>query len=395
MKIETNKNYKILIVDDQQINLQLLGSLLREHNYDVEVAMNGKQALDILTNSSDYDLVLLDVNMPVLNGFKVCKAMRKQDSLREIPVIFLTALLEPESIITGFEAGGQDYVTKPFNVVELLARVNTHLELKKSKDKLKMVNKMLEEKVAEHTKELQQSNANLETANRELETLDIAKSEFLHIIGHEINTPLNGIIGFISLLKDELKTTELYEYVHNIDDSAQRLLSFARISLQITELRTKKETLKKESVHLGELLMTVENDTANELEAKGIVLSVEKDVSQTEISGDKELILFCFKTILLNSVKQSENNSAITIKIDPNNEKTVCSFIDQGKGFSPYALKNLFKLFSTGKDHIDGNDGLALSLVKIIMDAHNGEIEVQNNQTSGATVRLTFYNNNI
>ena len=395
MKMETNKNYKILLVDDQQINLQLLGSLLREHNYNVGVAMDGKQALDILTKSSDYDLVLLDVTMPVMNGFKVCKAMRKQDSLREIPVIFLTALEETESIINGFAAGGQDYVTKPFNAVELLARVNTHLELKKSKDKLKMVNKMLEEKVAERTKELQQTNANLETANRELETLDIAKSEFLHIIGHEIYTPLTGIIGFISLLKDEVKTTELYEYVHNIDESAQRLLSFARISLQITELRTKKETLKKKYYHLGELLMTVENDTANELKAKGIGLSVERDVSQTNILGDKELILFCFKTILLNSVKHSENNSAITIKIDPDNEKTVCSFIDQGKGFSPYALKNLFKLFSTGKDHVDGNDGLDLSLVKIIMDIHHGEIEVQNNQTSGATVRLTFYNNNI
>lgn len=393
--METNKNYKILLVDDQQINLQLLGSLLRGHNYNVGVAMDGKQALDILTKSSDYDLVLLDVNMPGMNGFKVCKAMRKQESLREIPVIFLTALEETESIVNGFEAGGQDYVTKPFNAIELLARVNTHLELKKSKDKLKMVNKMLEEKVAERTKELQQTNDNLETANRELETLDMAKSEFLHIIGHEINTPLNGIIGFISLLKDEVKTTELYEYVHNIDESAQRLLSFARISLQITELRTKKETLKKVYNHLGELLMTVKNDTANELKAKEIELSIERDVSQTNILGDKELILFCFKTILLNSVKHSKNNSAITIKIDPDNEKTVCSFIDQGKGFSPYALKNLFKLFSTGKDHIDGNDGLDLSLVKIIMDIHHGEIEVQNNQTSGATVRLTFYNNNI
>lgn len=391
----TDKSQKILIVDDEQMDISLLSNLLRKQDYTVEIAKNGKQALETLISSSDYDLVLLDVNMPVMNGFKVCEAMRKQEDLKEIPVIFLTAQSDTESIISGFDAGGQDYVTKPFNAVELLARVKTYLELKKGKDELRMTNKMLEEKVAERTKALQKANDDLGKANRELETLDMAKNEFLNIISHEINTPLNGIMGFIGLLKDELKTTELSRYVYNIDVSAQRLFSFARVSLQITELRTKKKPLKKEYFPFAELFKSLEKDAVREMGAKKIGLSVEGEVSQTNLYGDKDLILFCFEKILLNSVKHSGKNSLITIKVEPDGEKTVCAFIDQGKGFSSYALKNLFKLFSTGNEHIDGNKGLDLSLIKIIMDIHHGEIEVWNNPTSGATVRLTFQNDQV
>ncbi len=387
-----SKNYHLLIVDDQQINIQLLENLLMKNGYAVTLATGGNQALEILRTTKDFDLVLLDVDMPGMNGFEVCRAMRKQKHLKEIPVIFLTALSDTEDIVAGFEAGGQDYVTKPFNAVELLARVQTYLELKKGKDELRKMNKKLEEKVTQRTAALRQANADLEAANRELESLDTAKTEFLRIISHELNTPLNGMMGFINLMKEEVKTDQQYIYLAHIDESARRLLALARVSLQITELRTQNTPLQKAFCPPAEILKTIEADTALEIKAKKINLVVRNGETQPYIFGDPKLISFCFQKIILNAVKHSENNTTLTLHFDSGRENTVCSFVDQGTGFSSYALQNLFKLFSTGREHVDGNEGLDLSLVKIIMDLHNGAIEVKNNENTGATVQLTFPN---
>ena len=212
-------NHKILIVDDQQKNIQVLGSLLRLENYIVGVATNGKQALEILIESNDFDLVLLDVNMPIMNGFEACRAIRKNENLKEIPIIFLTALVDTESIVKGFDVGGQDYVTKPFNSKELLARVSTQLELKHNRDKLKQVNKWLEKKVVERTEELN-------IANGKLLQLDTAKTEFLNIISHEIRTPLNGIVGPLTILNEFQLPPDVTSMIEVLDESAKRLADF-------------------------------------------------------------------------------------------------------------------------------------------------------------------------
>jgi two-component system sensor histidine kinase/response regulator len=390
METIKEKQFSILAVDDNPKNIQVIGSILREAGYSVGFAFDGKQALLLLKGNNYYDLVLLDVNMPVMNGFETCKAMRKEDKLKEIPVIFLTALVEPDDIINGFEAGGQDYVTKPFNSKELLSRVKTHLELKHAKDQLKRVNQWLEEKVEERTKELQEANSKLEAANRELETLDKAKTDFLSIISHEINTPLNGIIGFIDILKDELTNSELYEMLRYLEISARRLEHFSMVSLRITELRTKNRLVKKEDIRLDHLIETTKENLAEQIEAKGINLCIEGEVNNSNIFGEKELIKFCFASILKNAINYSAKGDVITIRINSDREQTVCSFIDQGNGFSPNALNNLYQLFAPGEHHVEGNKGLDLALVKFIMDAHKGEIKVSNNAAQGAAVTLTF-----
>ena len=145
-------------MDDNSKNIQLIGSILEEAGeYAIRFATNGRQALELLFESGDYDLVLLDIMMPVMNGYETCKAMRQNERLRETPVIFLTAHNEPEQIVAGFEAGAQDYVPKPFNSKELLSRIKTHLELKKSRDDLKAFNEQLEEMVKERTRELEET----------------------------------------------------------------------------------------------------------------------------------------------------------------------------------------------------------------------------------------------
>ena len=135
-KIESKpKNDHVLIVDDTLKNIQLLGAILREHNYQISVAQNGKQALELVAMEVP-DLILLDISMPEMDGFETCAHLKKNPATRDIPVIFLTAKTEIENIVEGFELGAVDYVTKPFNASELLSRVNTHLQLKNAREQL-------------------------------------------------------------------------------------------------------------------------------------------------------------------------------------------------------------------------------------------------------------------
>ncbi len=119
----------ILAVDDNPQNLQLLGKLLSENDFDFGVAQNGEQAINFL-NRNHPDLILLDIMMPGMDGYEVCRRIKSNYRTRHIPIIFLTAKTEPDDVVKAFEAGGVDYVTKPFHTAELLARVKTHVEMK-------------------------------------------------------------------------------------------------------------------------------------------------------------------------------------------------------------------------------------------------------------------------
>lgn len=130
-----NENIHILVVDDNQENLKVVSNYLKEKKYKIALALGGKSALKILA-STPIDLVLLDIMMPEMDGFEVCREIKALDSLKDIPIIFLTARSETEDIVKGFELGGVDYVTKPFRPEELLARVNNHVQLKVMRDLL-------------------------------------------------------------------------------------------------------------------------------------------------------------------------------------------------------------------------------------------------------------------
>ncbi len=137
-----DKNFSILIVDDEPKNIQLLGSILSKENFDVEFAVDGKSCLEWVA-SSDFDLILLDVMMPDIDGYTVCKKIKSDNSKKDIPIIFLTAKVESDEILKGFDAGGVDYIIKPFKVSELMSRINVQLEISKMKKSLIEKNKLL------------------------------------------------------------------------------------------------------------------------------------------------------------------------------------------------------------------------------------------------------------
>lgn len=198
-------NEKILIVDDNKRNIQVLAGFLTNNNYLVEYALDGQKALEWLKEEK-FDLVVLDVMMPGMDGFQVCKAMKSNETTRDIPVIFLTAKTDSESIIRGFQAGGIDYISKPFNSWELLTRVKTHIDLKVSHDKLKNVNITLEELVNEKTAQLKEAFDNLKLAY------------------DEINQLKEKLLSENTMLKEEIKIHKSFDEIVGHNDSLQKVL---------------------------------------------------------------------------------------------------------------------------------------------------------------------------
>lgn len=131
-----NENVNILVVDDDRENLKVVSNFLKEKGYKIALALNGKKALKVLEDNK-IDLILLDIMMPGMDGFEVCKVLKEKSETKEIPVIFLTAKNETDEIVEGFRLGGVDYITKPFKREELFARVNNHIQLKLVRDMLK------------------------------------------------------------------------------------------------------------------------------------------------------------------------------------------------------------------------------------------------------------------
>ncbi len=229
---------RILIVDDNPKNIQLIANILKDFDFEIEYGQDGEEAIEI-AKSQKFDLILMDVMMPQKDGFEACIDIKKTDINAETPLIFITAKTEEEHITKGFKVGGVDYITKPFNAAELLSRIETHITLKKSKDKLKELNIALEGNLKETHKNLEVTQQKLEEITANIGNLDSAKSEFLQIISHEIRTPLNGIIGLLGVFKEMMSSKEEYEFFDLFNASCQRLEKFSILALEISLLKTK------------------------------------------------------------------------------------------------------------------------------------------------------------
>jgi len=382
----------ILIVDDNPHNLQVLGKLLQENRYEIEFATNGKAALEWL-KAKQFDLILLDINMPGMNGFDVCREIRSNPDLNNIPVIFLSAENERESILKGFDLGAQDYITKPFDGRELLVRVRTHLVLKDSLEKLEKLNKSLEEKVAERTKQLMEANEKLETLNLKLLDLDRAKAEFLNLISHQIRTPLNGIIGPLELLKEPVSAGEISDLVEILDISVKRLERFALNALLITRLKTSQFEIKKDRIHISKLINEVTDKAKEKFQTGNIQVKRNDKITRDLIHGEPGLIKKCIGNILDNAILFSPQGSIIQINTYVEDQAIICEIKDDGPGFATGIIDRVFELFATGDASKDNSTGIGLPVANMIMEAHGGSIIIGNNPGGGASVKLLFHNN--
>ncbi|MBT4837110.1 MAG: response regulator, partial [Methylococcales bacterium] len=201
--MDSTEYTSILIIDDEIVNLMLFTQYLQKNDFEIIEATTGEKALDILKFSVP-DLILLDLGLPGMDGFEVCKIIRQEYSALTLPIIIVTAQEESNVRLQGLQSGANDFIVKPFNAEELLARINIHLDSKKSHQQLEKYHQQLmishdelEQRVSERTLELLLAKDQAIQANHE-------KSLFLAKMSHELRTPLNAIIGYSEILLEEL-----------------------------------------------------------------------------------------------------------------------------------------------------------------------------------------------
>lgn len=234
---------------------------------------------------------------------------------------------------------------------------------------------------------IKKSKSILQT-NKQLLEIENNKANFLRMISHEIRTPLNGIIGPISLLKDVVVAEELLSIIDLIDNSVARLENFSTVALNITELKTRNHRIKKEEINIGSEIEKILEDLSVRIQEKNIEVVFVNRQSKYQLNGNLNLLNLGLKKVLENAVIYCD--SLIEINLFQKQNTIICTVMNDGKGFSLDTLDNLFNLFSSAHEHLDNKLGLGFPLLKLIVEAHEGEIHVSNNEMGGALIKLSF-----
>ncbi len=370
------KDKVILLVDDTPENIDVLNGMLG--NFKRKIATNGERALKIATGPAPPDLILLDIMMPGMDGYEVCRRLRADKGTRDIPVIFLTAKTAKEDIVKGFEAGGQDYVTKPFDPNELMERVKTQLKLRHQQKMLENMNEVLEQKVSERTAQLEESNRKLEEAFKKLKMLDEAKSNFLKLISHEIRTPLNGIVGSTYFLEDMVQDDNLKEFIAMLKESVERLERFAVNALFITQIDTRRDDIQPAPVDLNKALEKALEENRKFAEEKQ--KSIQLDIPELPpVSGDEKLLVKSLSETLHNAIKFSTEKEIHLHAAEENNQVMV-QIVNDAEEIPEEKLKNLTEAFSLADQHMDKNSGLGLAIINACQELMDGSLDIESKE---------------
>lgn len=336
----------ILIVDDLPENIEILGTVLRKNKYKVAVAMNGEDAVSISKKLLPA-LILLDISMPGMDGFSVCKTLKNDHLTADIPIIFVTAKVESEDIIKGFSYGAVDYITKPFRSSELLVRLKTHLTIRRLQNELRHSNENLENKVIERTTELQ-------TAKEKAELSDRLKSEFLSQISHEIRTPLNAVISSASLIESEMMERAdefMRPLFESLKSGTKRIIRTVDLILNMAQIHTNTYTLIPEKICLNKIISSAAGKYRSVAKDKNLLFNIILPSDDLFVLGDSHAISEIFEQLIDNAINFTAKGS-ITLSLSQIENNYIVIVEDTGVGISENFLPQLFAYFSQEKGGI-------------------------------------------
>jgi signal transduction histidine kinase/ligand-binding sensor domain-containing protein len=348
---QTAQPFRLLIVDDEVINRQLLGNFLSAENYQLVAATNGHEALKIIAQNAPFDLIILDIVMPGMSGFEVCKKIREHYPVHDLPVLFLTSQTEVTDLVYCFDVGGNDYLTKPINKEELMARVKTHLNLLD-------INRNLERMVADRTNELEHATA--------------AKSDFLAKMSHEIRTPMNSVIGLSRLaLQTELNYAQR-DYIEKVLDSGKSLLGLIDDILDFSKIEAGELSIEHTDYSLDEMVGRAVNLCAINAHDKGLELVIDwEGPLPGSLGGDPYRIQQIIVNLVNNAVKFTQQGTVcLSIKVaDDRGDwiKLQFSVSDTGSGMTVEQQSKLFESYTQADDSVarlHGGTGLGLAIAK-------------------------------
>ena len=370
-----------MIVDDNPANLKLLEEMLQEQGHEVRSFPLGRLALAAATKNPP-DLILLDINMPEMNGYEVCERLKATRSLADIPVIFLSALNETEDRVKAFQSGGVDYISKPFQFEEVNVRVETHLKVHNLQQALKRQNEHLEEAVAARTRELGEANARLTI-------LDHSKSEFLNLISHEFRTPLNGILGVSEIVLDGMDSSaESNDLRYIFTESRRRIMSILDDALLLTEIDVTRGHFQSVPISVSAALKSAMERTTRFAASRNVVLSP-PPVSPGLALGDEDLLIKALHALLETAVKFSVRGGTVPVTSAMSADSQIVIIDSYGKTIPRDAMAKFFDLFSIAEASTPGVDlGLGAAVAYRILSLFGASASVRNLDPAG--VRLTI-----
>ncbi len=361
---------KILIVDDDRLNIRILGGILKTEGYVLADASSGEAAIKAYPEIRP-DLVLLDVVMPGINGFDTCRALRAEHGEDCAPIIFITAKTASDDIVEGLSAGGLDYLPKPFQAREVLARIRTHL-----------VNRQLVEQQKSLVAQLSKANE--------------AKNKFLGMAAHDLRNPLASIRGLAEFLRDGVVgelTADQVDLVNTIHSASQSML------VMVNEL------LDVATIESGELKIQVSEQNLSDLVEKSVFLAnieaakkktlIEFESAATPVIAhlDPAKIQQVVDNLLSNAVKYSPPGSLVRAVLTCSDSAALLAVRDQGPGIPEGERDKLFKDFgqlSTKPTAGEKSTGLGLAICRKIVDAHRGTIAAENLPEGGCEFRVSL-----
>jgi len=365
-----------MIVDDEPENLNVLETLLTLVGYRVSAFRSGEMALAAVRYELP-DLVLLDIRMPGMDGYEVCRLFKADDRMREIPIIFLSAQSRLNDKVRGFEAGGVDYVLKPFAEVEVLARVGTHLRLRRHQLHLE---ELVERRVSE-----------LAEAHRRLHIWDDAKSQWLSVLSHEMRTPLNGLVGISELLFMDLPPESEHHTMRvDFDESLQRIEKLMDDALTLARIDVEAAGFAASPLRLAQVLRIAVDKRSGQASGSK-VCAVLGGVEHIMVAGDLELLNRAFTDLLLTASHCAETGELITLETRVSDGLAHIAIGFQCKLLSMEALATFFEVGGQRTLLKSGGDfGLGAALASRIIRLFNGQIAVCNSANQGIVIEIAL-----
>ncbi|HND18949.1 MAG TPA: hybrid sensor histidine kinase/response regulator [Acidobacteriota bacterium] len=384
----------ILVVDDNPTNLDLLSGLLQDHQFHVRAATSGRLALTVARTFKPA-LILLDINMPQMNGFEVCTQLKADPATCDIPVIFISALDETIDKVRAFEVGGVDYVTKPFQIEEVLARVNSQLRIAR-----------LQHELIEKNAALTQANADLSASRQELAEANIQlremaeiKANFTAMLVHDLKSPLSVVkatLDFLSIDGDVV-AGPYGALVHASVKTISKILAMIGELLEVFRTDSKEIHLRRESVKFTEFLKEFLENTRIAARSENLVLETAISPNLPDMAIDVGKLERALSNLLSNAIKFTPAGGTISVEASEvmhmhsgvGQTAVLIRISDTGEGIEPDVLPIIFDPYrqgQSGKGRL--GVGLGLAIVKRIVEAHGGTISATSQLGKGTTFTI-------
>ena len=412
----------ILVVDDRADNLRLLSIMLSEQGYKVRKVIKGEMAFDV-AQVNPPDLILLDIFMPVMSGFEVCQQLKADERTSSIPIIFLSASDEPLDKVKAFAVGGQDYITKPFEISEVLARIEHQLsilrlqqqmkdqnqrlraeiaERLKAEAALRQINDELDERVRERTAALTHTNQQLKWMGHKLkqalaqeQELNRLRSRIITTISHEYRTPMAIISSSTGILEDyfdQLTPAQRRKHLGRIQGAIQRMLALIDDVILLNRLEFDPVEVKLAPTLLASVIETVVAEVnATTAQPRQIVLDLQGDHLQP--TTDASLLQTVVSNLVSNACKFSPPDRPIQVTATGDPEKFSITVQDHGMGIPTEEIENIFEPFFRASNTLNVQGvGMGMAIVKKCLNLLNATATVHSQIDAGTTLTLTFPN---